>query len=106
MAIRKKQKKTVNEADWLDDGLILLFCLFVTYIGIFGIYRPFNNVITEEHPVLQVLCNAQFHCSSKCILQTENVTMIIEAAREKDCNSYNKTNNISGRGKCTCGGLM
>lgn len=94
---------------------IIVF-VFILYVGIFVIFRPFDNAITVGRPITKALCEAQFKCDSSEIRMTcEHPQAVIQLEKwteYKGCNNQTSTFRLyNGRPVvnvewCHCEGIM
>lgn len=100
--------KTHKLSEIVSVVALMILIVFVIFLMVFVVIKPVTNKITEGRPLVIMICNLQMDCSSKCVLDSGNHTLIKNAARKAECLEYRKESriNITGKAKCTCGGFM
>jgi hypothetical protein len=113
-----KQTRKVLRILGLMGGIF--FLIFICYIFIFVMWRPFMGEITQDKPIMKKLCTMQaacqtgvgdYRCSYKDQLRESSIYHLQKWGGYKGCNE--STNGYAKKGDigyitikaCVCGGL-
>lgn len=105
--------------------IVSILVLLVIYFLTFVIIRPFDNMIVEDRPIMEMLCEMQARCNSVNISWScDGIDQAIQEGQPvkgwkhkkianwkgyKGCNESSQGfigNNIILKESCSCGGLM
>lgn len=108
----KKQKK--KSKGWII--VLSIIALLILYFFVFVIWRPFDNEITQDRPIIKLLCQMQTACHYvtgpwPCEDLTEEDWMYQKIRKWDGYNGCNESsdgfnNGVIMLGYCSCGGLM